>query len=176
MKEIDWSKAPEGATHFWHGNGHFYTELHGKFYLADRINHGSVNSPLSWIAQLVARPSPAWSGEGLPPVGTVCEYQRVRDWVKVEVFAIKPNENGSYTVLFTYESGAWAGCASPFSFRPIRTPEQIAAEEREAAIGDMALLIHQESHCASEPLSMAAAKSIASTLAMDGYRKVEQPK
>lgn len=71
-----------------------------------------------------------WSGEGLPPVGTVCEHKHLHDWKKVEVFAVKPNYNGSQTALFTYESGCWGGCAEPSLFRPIRTPEQIEAEDR----------------------------------------------
>lgn len=78
-----------------------------------------------------------WNGEGLPPVGTVCEYKRVHEWQKVEVFAVKPNYNGSQTVLVTYENGCWAGCAEPSSFRPVRTPEQIAAEDRDKAIAEM---------------------------------------
>lgn len=78
-----------------------------------------------------------WTGEGLPPVGTVCEYKHVHEWQKVEVFAIKPNHNGSHTALFTYENGTWCGCAEPSFFRPIRTPEQIEAEEREKAIKEI---------------------------------------
>lgn len=74
-----------------------------------------------------------WSGEGLPPVRTVCDYKHVHEWQKVEVFAVKPNYNGSHTALFTYENGCWGGCAEPSFFRPIRTPEQIAMEERDLA-------------------------------------------
>lgn len=79
-----------------------------------------------------------WNGDGLPPVGTVCEYKRGSKWEKVEVFAVKPNVNGSTSALFTYECGTWTACAEPSFFRPIRTPEQIAAEEREQAIAEMA--------------------------------------
>ena len=67
-----------------------------------------------------------WTGKGLPPAGTVCEHKRVHEWQKVEVFAVKPNYNGSHTALFTYESGCWAGCAEPSLFRPILTPELAA--------------------------------------------------
>lgn len=68
----------------------------------------------------------------MPPVGTVCEHKHVHEWQKVEVFAIKPNHNGRHTALFTYENGTWCGCAEPSFFRPIRTPEQIAADEHRA--------------------------------------------
>ncbi|MDH0301269.1 MULTISPECIES: hypothetical protein [unclassified Pseudomonas] len=78
-----------------------------------------------------------WNGKGLPPVGTVCEYKRGSGWEKVEVFAVKPNVNGSTSALFTYECGTWSACAEHSFFRPIRTPEQIAAERRELEINEM---------------------------------------
>jgi len=89
------------------------------------------------VGAMTKKPAPTWDGEGLPPVGCVCEYKRVNDWVKVEVFAIKPNYNGSYTALCTFENGTRVGCANPGYFRPIRTAEQIAAAEREKAIERM---------------------------------------
>lgn len=90
--------------------------------------------------------APAWTGEGLPPVGTVCEYKRGSRWEKVEVFAVRPNVNGSTSALFTYECGAWTACAEPSFFRPIRTPEQIAAEERKAAIDAMSGEVGNANH------------------------------
>lgn len=73
---------------------------------------------------------PAWNGEDLPPAGTACEYKRSDGWRKVEVFAVKPNCNDSYSALFTFDDGVWGACAHPSLFRPIRTAEQIAADER----------------------------------------------
>ena len=85
----------------------------------------------------VLAPGLAWNGEGLPPVDTVCEYSPFRDsWHPVKVFALKPNGNGSTSALFEREKG-WGACADPKCFRPIRTPEKSAAEEREQAIKDM---------------------------------------
>ena len=89
------------------------------------------------VDALKAESAPAWTGEGLPPAGTVCEYKHVSEWQKVDVFAVKPNYNGSHTALFTYENGTWCGCAEPSFFRHIRTPERIAAEEREKAADAM---------------------------------------
>lgn len=66
-----------------------------------------------------------WNGEGLPPVGTVCEYYADEDdWRRCEVVA----HRGEMAVV-------WANANHIFSsqggvLRPIRTPEQIAAEER----------------------------------------------
>lgn len=111
------------------------TFLNGNGSLGDGIEAAylAIHEHDDWVR---AGP-PAWTGEGLPPAGTVCEHKRVHEWQKVEVFAVKPNYNGSHTALFTYENGCWAGCAEPSSFRPLRTPEQIAEEERAIAIDDL---------------------------------------
>ncbi|SFP92801.1 hypothetical protein SAMN03159489_02207 [Pseudomonas sp. NFPP07] len=112
-----------------------------------------------------------WSGEGLPPVGTVCEHKRVHEWQKVEVFAVKPNYNGSHTALFTYENGCWAGCAEPSFFRPIRTPEQIAAEERKACIDRMVSILFEEKGDSTGPLERGYCEALYNA----GYRKQVAP-
>lgn len=73
-----------------------------------------------------------WSGEGLPPVGVVCEAMsaRTKEYRQCEVLAIR---NGMAVVVFPdHEEIQWAS-----EFRPIRTAEQIAAEEREKALEAM---------------------------------------
>jgi len=71
-------------------------------------------------------PATPWTGEGLPPVGTVCEVKGCMShylkWNKVTVFAVRGK-----TVMFDMEDGRW-GQTDQHEFRPIRTPEQIAAE------------------------------------------------
>lgn len=70
-----------------------------------------------------------WTGEGLPPVGTVAEF-KARDgtW--------KPGEYvGSFCgkmVVGCLVSGV-VGFLKSEEFKPARTPDQIAAEERDAA-------------------------------------------
>lgn len=108
-----------------------------------------------------------WNGEGLPPVGTVCEYERGRQWVKVEVFAVKPNCNGSSSALFTYEDGSWNACANLSNFRPIRTPEQIAAEERKAAVNELRSDMEDE--------GVFIDQRMAEIIHDAGYRKQVQP-
>lgn len=87
----------------------------------------------------------AWAGEGLPPVGTVCEsmWNESRDeWFKAKVFGV--NEHGQ--PIFRWEEGVkkYEYQASPLAghqgnpyFRPIRTPDQIAAEQRDHAVAEM---------------------------------------
>ena len=152
MNEIDWSKAPEGATHYNHTYFDWYkVGSHEPFFwdgrawaparLWDDRKHDCIQRPAA----------PSWSGEGLPPVGVVCEfvdeddcdirppswpdslthgagveilahYAPLRDSVLVAVFAFKI-DSGRATAQ------AMAGC-----FRPLRTPEQIAADAREQAL------------------------------------------
>ncbi|HBP6808474.1 hypothetical protein AO954_32760 [Pseudomonas aeruginosa] len=79
-----------------------------------------------------------WDGQGLPPTGLLVEWKAGLDheWRRVTVLAyangdawLQPEDGGSFIV------------GNPANFRRIRTPEQIAAEEREKAVGDMAMSI-----------------------------------
>ena len=82
-----------------------------------------------------------WNGEGLPPVGTVCDFNDGcgGDYKRVEIMYVS-----SMTVLVKFlgklsedVEGAYSPHESLY-FRPIRTPEQIAAEERASQIELMA--------------------------------------
>lgn len=141
---IDWSKAPEGATHWDPVDRNHLRQL-------GEITQCWIEAEQSWtckgwqypddlstMPRLIKRP--AWNGEGLPPVGTVCEYkpsQLAGEWKEVEVIAhfmskimvaaFIPTGDGIKTV-----SQAIARC-----FRPLRTAEQIAAEEREKAVHEI---------------------------------------
>lgn len=78
-----------------------------------------------------------WNGEGLPPVGTVCQHEgRIddREWLEVKVIA-HTEKRGYEVAVFEYEDIVTYSTAR--YFRPIRTPEQIAAEEREKGITEM---------------------------------------
>lgn len=90
-----------------------------------------------------------WNGEGLPPVGTVCQG-RLRnrlgeeDWFECAVLVHHRTLNHCAGVLS--EDGMHLGWCS--EFRPIRTAEQIAAEEREKVIIEMARAIMPGQVCA----------------------------
>ena len=69
-----------------------------------------------------------WNGEGLPPVGTVCnlKYQGFDQGVVEVLFCSKQT-----TVCRNLEDGREQfGDTFEYEFRPIRTPGQIAADER----------------------------------------------
>lgn len=76
---------------------------------------------------LVSLRPKAWSGEGLPPVGAVCEIKRSPKWTEVEVIA---HYEGQAVIAFDGD----VELRDHFDLRPIRTPEQTKADERERAI------------------------------------------
>lgn len=77
-------------------------------------------------------------------------------------------------VLFRWKAGErkgeYSNYSQPYNFRPIRTPEQIAAEEREKAIE--ALAVELAGHWSSEAVSLQ--RETAAYLHDIGYRRVEQ--
>lgn len=91
---------------------------------------------VTFVLQAVKCAGPAaWTGEGLPPVGTVCEFMKHNS---------PPAPKGQWTVGdIRYVSDCYViiggeGCEHAHhprncSFRPVRTPEQIAEEERIAS-------------------------------------------
>lgn len=87
------------------------------------------------LASAEAQPEP-WDGEGLPPVGTVCEAQIGASWVECTVLVHHAIEGRPCAVWVTPD-GKKSGIWDAPGFRPIRTPEQIAREERLAAINYM---------------------------------------
>lgn len=71
MSEIDWSKAPDGTTHYYAG----------LFYKIDELGDARVYRDNRWQASsfdaediqgMDAKPT-TWNGEGMPPVGVTCE-------------------------------------------------------------------------------------------------------
>uniref|UniRef100_A0AAU6W2U8 Uncharacterized protein n=3 Tax=unclassified bacterial viruses TaxID=12333 RepID=A0AAU6W2U8_9VIRU len=83
--------------------------------------------------------SKEWNGEGLPPVGTVCEFMYHQappasssEWMVGDIRYIS-----DCTVLIGGEGCEHVHHPRNCSFRPIRTAEQLAADERDEAIHDL---------------------------------------
>lgn len=78
-----------------------------------------------------------WNGKGLPPVGVFCECRVVsgQEWLKCEIVAHKKHDLSVYAIAFVDENTVML--SGGIRFRPIRTSEQIAAEERSKAIDKM---------------------------------------
>ena len=142
MSNIDWSKAPEGFPIWIEGlNGMFGTGWHrddgdrwvgqqGSYWPKGADERGNCRIHLA-----------EWSGEGLPPVGTVCKVSahhiHKSAWTEVQVLSHAKHEKDDALLVCEIEcdgsKSAMHGVIyrSP-AFRPIRTPSQIAADEREA--------------------------------------------
>jgi len=140
-EQIDWGNAPEWATK--HGligmgrqpiwfNKSEYTYVNGqqggRVFLFDGPGY-----PIAGVVDATERPTTtSWSGEGLPPVGVVCEveYDDGRQiWHEAEVIYHKkdgPRIAAAMLIGDGRDKLVWVS-----QFRPIRTPEQIAADERE---------------------------------------------
>ena len=79
MSEIDWSKAPEGATHCDPGSSkaRWYRRNEGRWEYRSPCSGTWMrsNNSAPFFDRLKVRPT-QWCGpeDGLPPVGTVCEY------------------------------------------------------------------------------------------------------
>lgn len=151
MEQIDWSKAPEGATHWEPKNGSIMAswmkfERGNWWYWLNPtwVNYRGANMPAERVAAMIPRPT--WDGTGLPPVGTVCEVD-YEGWTQCEVIAHFQQRCGMVAAFTIDQHGNGAKTLDAFGaehFRPIRTPEQIAAEEREKAVHAMWMCICEE--------------------------------
>lgn len=131
---IDWSKAPDGADYYSPISELFYRGGAGFEKFSDtRQRWEPAGGTKEQYGHLIRRPA-TWTGEGLPPVGTVCEYLEDGngDWVQVRVVAIDQQLGHTFAV-YSGDKG-YSGDRRAELFRPIRTPEQIAIEIRSKAI------------------------------------------
>lgn len=132
-------KIPEGATHY-------FAETGIKNYRKKIRGHWCAYADGDWVEVGAAwddryyhpiQAEPEWSGEGLPPVGMVCEMNN-DTWEICTVIAHGIDESKPHAVA-QCASGIWMEVAG--EFRTLRTPEQIAAEKRDAAIKEMQRLV-----------------------------------
>ncbi|HRN97579.1 MAG TPA: hypothetical protein PLZ58_03995 [Candidatus Saccharibacteria bacterium] len=167
LKEVDWGKAPEGATHY---NEYcicpWLKETPASYFAEDKGVWFRYSPDPSYYENhfnnAVKRPR-EWDGEGVPPIGTVCEYKcpEAKEWKKCEIVAHYFENAVAVDV-----SDCTAVCLLLGLFRPIKTPEQIAAEERLHAIDYMNDLL----------LGWGVEKRMLAVLYDAGYRKTEVKK
>ncbi|MFK3945659.1 hypothetical protein Q9323_08725 [Pseudomonas fulva] len=130
-------------------------------------------------------PVQPWNGQGLPPVGTVCEFAGFNP---EETLPSDPMIGDRVTVIAHFKSGSIDVAAFTFfappdfeylqvaqgaygCFRPVRTPEQIAEEERERAVKKIldVMLGHDQACIHDDTVQALCAKRIYDA----GYRKQE---
>ena len=140
--KIDLTKKPEGATHINPHSGLWVKCFGGnsgsyQFFKDGEWEMGFGCMSNSYLE--IAQPEP-WTGEGLPPVGTVCEYKPYQissKWSQVEIIAHFRNKAMVAAFIPTGDDGKTVDQAIAECFRPIRTPEQIAEEARIAELNLM---------------------------------------
>lgn len=104
-----------------------------------------------------------WAETGIPPIGADCEYYQSEgdEWRKCRIVAYYFANVVAVDVL-----DSTAVCLRTELFRPMKTPEQIAAEERQQAIDEMMGLAER----------YGTVEGIMSALYDAGYRKTEVKK
>lgn len=150
MSLFDWSRAPTNAIGaFFNAKDAFFfveTKQPSRYggtegFAGDKCNGEQYHVfPEYWSWE--ERPA-QWDGQGLPPVGTVCEVDIWEEWPRCEIIAHFQQRCG-VVAAFTVEVVDGAKSLDAYGaefFRPIRTAEQIAAEEREAAIEELRKLL-----------------------------------
>lgn len=161
---IDWI---EGATHYGIGDDcpvFFRNIIKGESYEFKNVYSSGIMA--DWLEctgyidipnGLVERPKKqgVWDGEGLPPAGLDVEVMQggfpsvAFDWQACKVLAINIGSDERPQVITRDFHGDVAiyypGIDSVY-FRPIKTAEQVAAEEREKAIEEMVFGV-----CGCEP-------------------------
>lgn len=193
MSEIDWTKAPVDAigalvtkpNNIHHPKTTFASSIQrdgcvfrGKS--CDGFALAAADNCWDWIG----RP---WSGEGVPPIGFVVEIRNtgwgIREtaeaFIGVPVHVRAHFNTSTGCEMIAVDGGPDLGCEV---FRadmavPVRTPEQIAAEEREKEIAESAKLLGElaiDDDC--PPGRKTAWLWMAEKLYAAGYRKQEQPK
>lgn len=168
MNNIDWDTAPEGfplwleAKHkgcsgFVRDDGDRYRYPDMSYYT--KAEEGALFSIHHQIS---------WDGEGLPPVGADVEctfaVEMHEIWHRGTVVHCATSPEGDKFVVV--DTGEVSACyrVDGTCLRPYRTPEQIAADERESHINGM--LCH-------DALG-STRRGLAEALYDAGYRRVEQ--
>lgn len=139
---IDWSKAPEGATHYAEvasGRVCWYMVKSESEYAYAYAYQNEGFSCERWTESggapchqpLIERPNKqeAWSGSGKPPIGIECEVRFSGVWSICKTLAYHQVSDTAVAVHFLDGSNSLFWCAT---FRPIKTAEQLAEEEIQA--------------------------------------------
>lgn len=173
MTKIDWSKAPKDATHFNPHSKGFMKIIDDDVYLwcegaTDHWMYTSGRFGGHDVRHKDGIPRPKeWTGKGLPPVDLDIEV-RFRTDTNPEWDKAKLIYSGSRFIAIQYHDGEVSEVSTtsmPCEFRPIRTPEQIAAEERENELNRMVATVSM--------LDKGWARKVCAGLYDAGYRKFE---
>lgn len=125
-----------------------------------------------------------WNGVGLPPVGTICKLAGESEHLKplhpewegreVKVYAHFTSDRDITMAAFVSPDHMIGGCGIAAMFKPLRTPEQIAADERLHKIRNAFTSISKAIKPFQGPCGSDAAIRVTVEAMIDaGYRKTE---
>jgi hypothetical protein len=132
MNNLDWTKAPKGATHRdtllnrW-CNAKGWWSLNG-------IYEECLNNEWGRDTRYIARPESKsqWDGLGMPPVGTVCEYRNGSgtEWHLCTIKYVLAGDVCGYpdawraVIWSSYLKADHVAHSTSFEFRPTKTNEE----------------------------------------------------
>lgn len=132
-----------------------------------------------YVESQAERYAKEWDGVGLPPVGTVCEFKIPEEFDQASPWRSELRSGHVVEIVHHYDTGISKCAVFKFKvdfghlveqatadcFRPVRTPEQIAAEEREAEVNRMVATVSM--------LDKGWARKVCYALYDNNYRKQE---
>ena len=135
--DIDWSKAPEGATQYAAGDGKPWEKVEGEvLYFWNSLNSWTpFGEPPKNRDNIFYRPAdPQWDGKGLPPVGTICQMVSIEGRKEGVIKCHLVGADGSPLAAIQFEKGY--GIGTLYCFRPIKSEREKAIDEMKQVYSD----------------------------------------
>ncbi|AVI85634.1 hypothetical protein YA0016_08405 [Pseudomonas syringae] len=112
---------------------------------------------------LYAAQPATWSGEGLPPVGTVCEVAAPIHWHSTKVRVLCHDEGDAVCRVLEGDMIGDLKQLMASELRPIRTAEQIEADQKKQEVQELIIILGS--------VESAAYKDIAIAIQQANFRK-----
>lgn len=153
----------------------------------DALDQSELDAVLAKNEQLAAARAeriPVWNGEGLPPVGLDVEIKRGNcTWIDGDEWQIGKTATVMASFLNSRDiemasvqfPGGHCECILARCLSPIRTAEQVAAEEREAEDNEIMSRYLSLSDCEKGMLGRSPERVIIGLMRVMGYRKEPKP-
>jgi hypothetical protein len=147
MSDIDWSKAPEGATHYNIITRMFYMLTGGESFLwnyDEWADSAWTTSEVKESSKFIPRPTkpaaPEWEGK-LPPAGIECQAWDyvTHQWTKCKTLDAK-TMSGEMACATIEEKGHFGKVFWGLKFRPIRTQAERDREDLAECVAKTATL------------------------------------
>lgn len=178
-----WQSSCDNEIYFDSDVPPFYTSLNAE----DSGTQGAVITQAQWQAAVDALNAPKvveWDGVGLPPVGLDVEIKRGNcTWIDGDEWQIGKTATVMASFLNSRDiemasvqfPGGHCECILARCLSPIRTAEQVAAEEREAEDNEVMSRYMSLSDCEKGILGHSPERAIIGLMRVMGYRKEPKP-